>query len=541
MATSEHEKYFLWFSDIHFDPYYATYQGYSADDVCNIPSLPSIGKHGCDSPEALVRSAFQTAVDVVANAPTDPSFIIVTGDSIRHGMDLLFINHTETPINYHALANSSHYLEAMDTAGHVMKNLSTILHEYFPETQIIVSVGNNDVVPDYYLELKEENSALGNLSLSVEDVGMLGVLYDALNDNSTKNRAILTRDDEWTFLRGGYYSRMLHDGKLIILSLNTVLYASYYEPLPVYAEDPGKQFLWMKKMLGYAKEIKCQVVIIGHIPPTIGSFRHNQFWKDDYVKTYYTLIEEFDDVVIAQLFGHLHSDEFRVGDLSMTQMNSDTETQMIPSLSSPLLLGPSVTPIHGNHPAFRLVKYGAVGGNKKYNDGRFKLLDYESYSYLMNTNQTWEKLYTFSDLYASNYNIEEGLSSKTMRSIVKSMENTIHRQESATFSSFRAFVKSGASGSQYAGFGVACDEQCKEEWICTIISATRNGFDNCLVSRRDSREKAKGLLVIAMFAIVGAVAAFTFVIRQRRASKRSCYEETPSVEGGAGLALEIDK
>jgi hypothetical protein len=102
-------------------------------------------------------------------------------------------------------------------------------------------------------------------------------------------------------------------------------------------------------------------------------------------------------------------------------------------------------------------------------------------------------------------------------------------------------VKSGASGSQYAGFGVACDEQCKEEWICTIISATRNGFDNCLVSRRDSREKAKGLLVIAMFAIVGAVAAFTFVIRQRRASKRSCYEETPSVEGGAGLALEIDK
>lgn len=92
MATSEHEKYFLWFSDIHFDPYYATYQGYSADDVCNITSLPSIGKHGCDSPEALVRSAFQTAVDVVANAPTDPSFIIVTGDSSEFIREALYID-----------------------------------------------------------------------------------------------------------------------------------------------------------------------------------------------------------------------------------------------------------------------------------------------------------------------------------------------------------------------------------------------------------------------------------------------------------------
>jgi sphingomyelin phosphodiesterase acid-like 3 len=468
------------------------------------------------------------------------TFLFCLG-TVRHGMDLLFINHTETPINYHALANSSHYIEAMDTAGRVMKNLTTILHEYFPDTQVIVSVGNNDVVPDYYLELKEENSALGNLSLSVEDAGMLGVLYDALNDNSTKNSAILTRDDEWTFLRGGYYSRMLHDGKLIILSLNTVLFASYYEPEPSYEDDPGKQFLWMKKMLGYAKERKCQVIIIGHIPPTIGSFRHNQFWKDDYIKTYYTLIEGFDDVVIAQLFGHLHSDEFRVGDLSMTQLNSDTETHMIPSLSSPLLLGPSVTPIHGNHPAFRLVKYGSVVGNEKYNDGRFKLLDYESYSSLINTDQTWEKLYTFSDVYASSYTLQEGLSAKTMRSVVEAMENTIHRQESAVLSSFRAYVKSGASGSQYAGFGVACDEQCKEEWICTIISATRNGFENCLVSRCESREKAKGIIAITVFAIVGAVVALAFVVRTKRASKRSSYEETPSVEGGAAQPLEIDK
>ena len=75
------EEYFLWLSDVHFDPYYGTSLGYSDDDVCNISSLPSMGKHGCDSPEALVRSAFQAAAAVAADAPSDPAFIIITGDS----------------------------------------------------------------------------------------------------------------------------------------------------------------------------------------------------------------------------------------------------------------------------------------------------------------------------------------------------------------------------------------------------------------------------------------------------------------------------
>jgi hypothetical protein len=75
------EKYFLWFSDIHFDPYYATAQAYSADGICNITDLPSVGKHGCDSSAALVRSAIHTARMLNIDEPSQPSFIIVTGDS----------------------------------------------------------------------------------------------------------------------------------------------------------------------------------------------------------------------------------------------------------------------------------------------------------------------------------------------------------------------------------------------------------------------------------------------------------------------------
>ena len=452
--------------------------------------------------------------------------------AVRHGMDVLFINHTETPYNYHALAYSSNYTDAMDRAGEIIKNLSAIVHEYFPSTKIIVSVGNNDVVPDYFLELKEEDSPLGNLSLSVEDAGMLGVLYDAFSKNHTKNNgAILNPDDKWTFLRGGYYSTMIHDGKLIILSLNTVLYANYYNPEPLNTDDPGKQFLWMRKMLKYARERNCQVLIIGHIPPTLGSYRHNQFWKDQYVHAYYSLIEEYDDLVIGQLFGHLHSDEFRVNDNSLVHVNTDGETNMIPDISSPLLLGPSVTPIHGNHPSFRMVKYASVGSNDRYSKGRFKLLDYDSFNYPIGSDENWTKLYSFSDAYSSTYTLEGGLSASTMKSIVESIDKSMHIRESPLLISFRSYIMSGAtSKSQHAGLGVACNEQCKDEWLCTIKSATRVGYDTCLILRQESRGKATTTLVISLAAIVAIVGGIVFMVRRRREHKRNHYEETASVE-----------
>jgi sphingomyelin phosphodiesterase acid-like 3 len=452
-------------------------------------------------------------------------------------VDLQFINYTETPINYHEIVNSSHYAEAMNSAGQIMKYLSKMLHEYFPDTEIIVSVGNNDVVPDYYLELKEEDTPLGNLSISVDDAGMLGVLFDALsNKNTASNKAILTHDDEWTFLRGGYYSRMFHDGNLVLLSLNTVLYANNFEPESIHADDPGKQFLWMKKMMEYSRQRKCQVIIIGHIPPTLGSYRHNQFWRKEYVQTYYNLIEEYDDVVIAQLFGHLHSDEFRIGDISLAHMNTESKIDMIPSLSSPLLLGPSVTPIHGNHPSFRLVTYECVKRDTIYSKGTFKLLDYDSYNSLIDTKDgNWTKLYTFSDVYSSTYIREEGLSGKTMRSIVESMENTIHGRESPSLMSYRAFIKSGAVGeSQYAGSGIDCDEKCVEDWICTIISATKDGYDKCLISRRESKEKANHIMAVTLAIAVGIVIMLVFLVRRQKSYKRSQYEESSSVQGQSG-------
>ena len=310
------EQYFLWLSDVHYDPHYATpdafMPAYYGHATCNSTADASsiIGAYGCDSSNSLVSAALKHAVDVTkARSPSSPAFVIISGDSIRHGVDQLFEggefreggearnkNTSAAASAVEDAAHSPYHVAAMNTAGDILQELVSMVEIAFPGVGIIVSIGNNDVVPDYYLQLQEEDAPLGSLpnTLTPESAGMIGVIFKALSshaNNSTttngksKSRAILKADDEWTFLRGGYYSRNIHDGTLTVLSLNTVLYSTFFNPVPKNVDDPGLQFEWMRKMLTYCRQNGAQAVIVGHIPPAVGSFRHTQLWKEGYVQT----------------------------------------------------------------------------------------------------------------------------------------------------------------------------------------------------------------------------------------------------------------
>src|SRR5210317_496281 len=123
-ASASDDNYFLWFSDVHYDPFYATKDAfrapYNTKAVCNTNSIPSGGNIGCDSPKALVESALKHAA-VVASSP---SFIIVTGDSTRHGVDMLYATNggdegAESRVGSEAemAANSEYHVDAMNKVG----------------------------------------------------------------------------------------------------------------------------------------------------------------------------------------------------------------------------------------------------------------------------------------------------------------------------------------------------------------------------------------------------------------------------------------
>ena len=173
-------------------------------------------------------------------------------------------------------------------------------------------------------------------------------------------------------------------------------------------------------------------------------------------------------MITAQLFGHLHTDEFRVG-LADEGSDSLSNISVIPSMTTPILLGPSITPLHGNDPSIRLVKYGSRSDT---DNPQYKLLDYDSHSFSMGEENQWSKLYTFSEAYsiASNQIKENGLSSEVFRTIVQSMGDE-GGKESPLLESYRFFLQSGAGGNE-------CDSQCRDELLCIFQSATSSGYED---------------------------------------------------------------
>jgi len=533
-------KYFLWFSDVHYDPYYSTTDaykaGYNNKAVCNSTSIPPLGSVGCDSPKALVDSVLAYATKIDAS----PSFIIVTGDLIRHGVDMLYASSTHEGSDNRVgdeveiAAHAEYHSDAMNEAGKIIDDLVTIFTDAFPGVEVIISIGNNDVVPDYYLQLQGEMSNSTGL-MTPEDSGMLGIIYNALSGNGEeeltnfnqvgaqrRGRNLLSVGDSATFLKGGYYSRVLPDG-LTILSINTVLYSSIFGPEPLNADDPGEQFTWMRNMLMNIRERgNSQAMIIGHIPPSVGSFRHSQLWKEKYINVYYDIIKEFDDVIVGQLYGHLHTDEFRVG----------TGTTGIPSsLSTPLLLGGSLTPLHGNNPSFRKVFYDGGTADEK----QYKLLDYESHRLSISNSNTggWSQLYTFSEAYGTftkDINTE-GLSANVFRSLLQSMEGK-GGNTSPALNAFLSFKDSGSAG--YVDSSHDCDADCQAEWLCTLSgTTTTKQYNKCLQQESGSSRYIIGIAGAAMFA---AAFLFIMVARVKKSRTRDQYESTSSVDG----AVEVE-
>jgi hypothetical protein len=262
-----------------------------------------------------------------------------------------------------------------------LQRVSDLLEAHFPITSrlhtpslemhhafLVPSIGNNDVEPDYNLSLRS-NSTL---------------LRAAANAWASE----LTEAERADVLQGGYLAREVTPG-FIIASINTVIYSPKHTPVaPEPGPDPLGQFAWLNQTLASARASNKTVAVVGHIPPSLASYddsppQHDfaSFWKPEYIDTIYRLLAEHADVVPAMLFGHLHSDEFRV-DVSLGHD------------APPLLISGSVTPAFGNNPSFRVMTYDNETG---------EILDYDVYVLDVASGATeFVPLYRFSEAYKYN-------------------------------------------------------------------------------------------------------------------------------------------
>lgn len=267
---------------------------------------------------------------------------------------------------------------------------------------------------------------------------------------------------------GGYYEREVEPG-LVVISINTIPYSYHHTP-PSSQEDPFGQFEWLESRLASAASLKQSVIIVGHIGPIVDSYAKKDLWAEQHVKSYMSLVRRFKHVIRLQLFGHLHSNEFRAfpqpDDLDMP----------------PLLMSGSITPLFGNHPGFRVFNYDTTS---------LSLKNFVSYSY---SQGDWQ----VSD------STKLGLANLTNAGLL-SFAHAMAKSN-ATFASFMDSIYAGGKyGKDYT----------QEEWSCLEASVTRAEFNTCMGSPAHQRIALLTLVAPVVVVIALLVALVGYLVRRR--------------------------
>lgn len=194
--------------------------------------------------------------------------------------------------------------------------------------------------------------------------------------------SLLSTDFE-TFNKRGYLTYEL-DEKLTVLTLNTVPYSPSHLPDTSGMEDPFGQFAWINATLAGLQKQGKFAYITGHIAPIVDSYGGNPQWHTHYIDTYKKIVGAYAAVVKAQMFGHVHSVEFRVPSVSLDADGTGFELV-------PLFVSGSISPLFGNNPSFMVWDYDA---------DTYDVLDYTVYgTNISEVDQKldWQPLFTASE------------------------------------------------------------------------------------------------------------------------------------------------
>ncbi|CBZ30472.1 conserved hypothetical protein [Leishmania mexicana MHOM/GT/2001/U1103] len=305
-TTSVGDHQVVLISDIHFDPLYGTKKAFK----CTSNSSPTYGMPGCDSPLQLM---VRTLADVSAQ---NPSLVLYSGDWQRH------------KFSSSSLAPAAIFKDMSERFRNVTVDGS------LGAVAFSGALGNNDVVPDYYYSWESEASEeeLAHRVAAMRDAALLSAA-------------------EASVMKGcGYYTHTMD--RVHVIVLHTLLWAyDLRPPLPSNVSDPCNQFSFLRSELAKVRAASKRAIIMGHIPPGLNTYymlkrgfdsvANDMFWKEQYEATYESIIREYKDLVVVQLFGHSH--KFKL----LTMPRHGVLGIIIPSIS----------PIFGNYPSYLMANF----------------------------------------------------------------------------------------------------------------------------------------------------------------------------------------
>jgi sphingomyelin phosphodiesterase len=363
------------------------------------------GEYKCDLP--IVTA--DLLMNHLRQLDPQPDFTIYTGDNPPHDV------WNET---WNGQTESTKFV-----VDYLSKNL--------PNQTIYPAMGNHETFPEsfYY------PPTYGNLTASLADFWQQWV---ELPDSALQ-----------TIRSGGYYTMLIRPG-LRLMSINTDYGYQYnlYTLLNDRTAEYFDQREWMKSTLEEAVRNGEKVVIIGHIPPG------DPTTIESYGEFYVPLVANYSNVIVGQLFGHIHEDLFQ-----MVQATDGSPAGVVH-------IAPSVTTYLNVNPSFRIYSM---------DPNTFHLIDYEQY-YLNVTNAnilakqnrtedikfkleyTARQEYDLADLSPNSWwDLTERLS-KNSSLLLQYLNNKYSRSDVTR----------------------ECDSFCKKELICGTRSASKAQLFDCL-------------------------------------------------------------
>ncbi|KAI1493132.1 Endopolyphosphatase [Biscogniauxia mediterranea] len=272
---------FLHITDLHPDDNYKVHASTDENIACHRGYGPA-GTYGaetsdCDSPLTLVNATFDW---IKANLRDSIDFVVWTGDSARHDSDEEIPRH-----NKDILAMNRRIADGV---------VDTFSDDKGLMIPVVPTFGNNDIYP--------------------HNVLMPGP-NDILKAYTDIWKRFIPEDQRHSFEFGGWFYVEVIPNKLAVFSLNTLYFFDRNAGVDdcVHPSEPGyKHFEWLRVQLQFLRDRGMKAILMGHVPPARTSGK--QLWEETCWQKYTLWLQQYRDVVVGSLYGHMNIDHFLLQD-----------------------------------------------------------------------------------------------------------------------------------------------------------------------------------------------------------------------------------
>lgn len=273
--------------DFHPDQFYKTYSSTEADAACHRGDGPA-GIFGaettsCDSPTTLVNATFKWIND---NLKDTIDFVIWTGDSSRHDED------EKIPRTEHEVIATNELLV------HKFEEVFGKKDDADPTSDLTIPIvpnfGNNDIMPHNIMQPGPNKWTQKYLSVW---------------------RRFIPEEQRHGFSTGGWFSVEVIPNHLTIFSLNTMYFFEHNTAVDgcVERSEPGyQQMEWLRIQLQFIRNRGMKAILMGHVPPA--KTETKILWDETCWQKYTLWLQQYRDVVVGSLYGHMNIDHFLLQD-----------------------------------------------------------------------------------------------------------------------------------------------------------------------------------------------------------------------------------